>query len=107
MPSYISRRESAVSLLIDVDEVVEVLLEDGWHPVVDSSFTLDAYEFIWQEEGSQGSPHVLHGGGQSGITAAGFAFKEITGSYLLGPLTSVLALRLRKRRRKRQGQSAT
>ena len=81
-----------MSLGIDVDEIARVLLADGWHEVVDKSFTLDAYEYMWEHD-------LLHGGGASGICATGFLFKTtgtISGSprtsVMAGPLTSKLAV---------------
>lgn len=76
-----------MSLAIEVDEVAGVLLADGWHVVDDDSFDLDSYEFLHGEV-------PLHLGGQSGICATGFAFKE-GGDVVLGPLTSILAVRCR------------
>ena len=51
-----------MSLAIDVDRVIQVLLADGWHEVLDDSFDLDAYEFIH-------SSRPIHKGGQSGPRA--------------------------------------
>ncbi len=80
---------SDVSLDIDVDAVVEVLLADGWHVVHDKTFELDAFEFT--HEGRR-----VHGGGDSGVCATGFSFIiDEAGSRLSGPLTSVLAVRRR------------
>lgn len=76
-----------MSLAIDVDNVTAVLLADGWHTVVDDSFNLDAYEYTWQGE-------ALHGGGQSGVCATGYAFTDSDGDSLAGPLTAILAVRV-------------
>lgn len=92
-----------MSLAIDVDLVREVLLADGWHEVLDASFGLDAYEFLWsgrdgvtvrEVERQDPRARVLtqHGGGQSGICATGFQFRSPEG-WMSGPLTSVLAVR--------------
>jgi hypothetical protein len=35
-----------MSLAIEVDDVVAVLLRDGWHAVADDSFEIDSYEFL-------------------------------------------------------------
>ncbi len=75
-----------MSLAIDVEHIDEVLLPDGWHTVGRGSFALDAYEFI--EDGV-----LSHGGGNSGVCATGFVFKEVEGSYLRGPLTAIRAVR--------------
>jgi hypothetical protein len=64
-------------LNVDVETVEAVLLADGWHDVIDASF--DFYEFN---------------------ESAGFIFTDAeTGRRrtLVGPLTSVLALRLKPR----------
>jgi len=74
-----------MSLAIDVDRVSHVLLSDGWHVVVDNSFSIDAYEFISKQTS-------VHGGGQSGVCASGFTFKSHEGNFA-GPLTSIIAIR--------------
>lgn len=74
-----------MSLAIDVDKVSAVLLADGWHEVTGASFDIDSYEFLHQDV-------LLHGGGSSGVCAAGFVFTsgDIT---MYGPLTAILAVR--------------
>lgn len=99
-----------MSLAIDVDTVVRVLLADGWHDVEDASFGLDSYEYLWSGRSGvsvadldrrQGDPEyrydrnepmILHGGGASGICACGFVFKTKDGTKLYGPLTAILAV---------------
>jgi hypothetical protein len=94
-----------MSLGIDVDKVVRVLLADGWHDVHDNSFTLDSYEYLWWEGGSgpraDRDPMILHGGGRSGVCATGFAFTTLTTPdgaarrvkrRMSGPLTAILAV---------------
>jgi hypothetical protein len=75
-----------VSLAIDLDDVTAVLLSDGWHQVANSSFAIDAYEYVFQGD-------TTHGGGAGGITSSGYTFKEMDGTWLSGPLTAVLAVR--------------
>lgn len=78
-----------MSLAIEVDDVTEVLLADGWHTVLDASFLLDAYEYMWGDD-------LLHGGGSGGICATGFSFKEKTLlaiTVVEGPLTAIMAIR--------------
>lgn len=95
-----------MSLAIDVDAVTAVLLADGWHRVAKKSFFLDSYEYLWSgREGTKvkdlrpDQDHILlHGGGQSGISATGFSFLEQidrTGipQRISGPLTAILAVR--------------
>lgn len=84
-----------MSLAIDVDHVTAVLLTDGWHTVADDSFNIDSYEFLWWGQGRKDrhDPVVLHGGGQSGVCAAGYGFRTPEGDYLAGPLTAILGVR--------------
>lgn len=79
-----------MSLAIDLDSVAAVLLDDGWHEVLDESFAIDAYEYTW-----------AHGGGAAGICAAGFSFLTrehdlgVSGRILIaGPLTAVRAVKV-------------
>lgn len=88
-----------MSLAIDVDTVIRVLLPDGWHDVANASFDLDAYEYLWSGQSgvsiadAQHDALVLHGGGQSGISATGFSFTDAaTRQRMYGPLTAVLAV---------------
>lgn len=74
-----------MSLCIDIDHVSRVLLADGWHKVAESSFLLDAYEYV---EGDD----IVHGGGNSGICSTGFAFRTLAGETFFGPLSAVLAV---------------
>jgi hypothetical protein len=81
-----------VSLAIDVDKVVGVLLADGWHGVQDASFTLDSYEYIWHDDPDDPRHRELvHG-------ATGCRFLErldevIERFWTSGPLTAILAVR--------------
>lgn len=76
-----------MSLSISVDKVKQVLLADGWHKVIDGSFDLDAYEFLWNDE-------VLVGGGSvQGVPSTGAKWKEEDGSYIACPLTAILAVK--------------
>jgi hypothetical protein len=81
-----------VSLAIDVDKVVGVLLADGWHGVQDASFTLGSYEYIWHDDPDDPRHRELvHG-------ATGFRFLEhlpdtIHRYVVSGPLTAILAVR--------------
>lgn len=74
-----------MSLAIDTNRVTRVLLADGWHQVADQSFDIDAYEYVWDDE-------LIHGGGNSGVCASGFAFHTTSGTYIAGPLTAILAI---------------
>jgi hypothetical protein len=79
-----------MSLNIDVDKVEAVLLSDGWHLVLDASFTLDAYEYTWQ-----GSDDLVYAS-RYGRECTGFSFKEKTANGIVlisGPMESLLAVR--------------
>jgi hypothetical protein len=100
-----------MSLAIDVDRINRVLLADGWHAVKGGSFDLDSYEYIdvgpeynpdlddlqmGKEQFEQRARQTLHGGGQSGVCATGFAFRsEEEGKVIAGPLTAILAVEYR------------
>ena len=58
---------TGVSLDIDIEDVAEVLLADGWHVVHGKSFELDAFDFTL-------AGRRVHGGGDSGVCATGFSF---------------------------------
>lgn len=77
-----------MSLAIDLDEVREVLLQDGWHKVAllfgRSTFSIDAYEFIWKER-----LVPTH----DDVSSAGFQFMdEQTTRWTYGPVSSILAV---------------
>lgn len=88
-----------MSLAIDTDKVVGVLLADGWHGVAAKSFDIDSYEFLYYHNPSDPSDFMMsHGGGQSGVCASGFMFTETYegtsgGAKVYGPLTAILAVR--------------
>lgn len=82
-----------MSLRINPDEVIEVLLADGWHEVF-GHFGLDAYEYVDDDD------FVQLGGDQcSQVASTGFSFRERAGgdigpiTTVSGPLTSILAVR--------------
>ena len=87
-----------MNLAIDVDSVTHVLLGDGWHEVVDKSFTVAPYEYGRTVATGDGAPSfelVLVAGGASPM---GFAFDEArTGASMCGPLASVVAVRRQQR----------
>ena len=76
-----------MSLALDIDKVKAVLLADGWHAVAGESFMLDSYEYTWGEE-------VVHGGGNSGVCAIGFWFREESDAIYAGPLTAIRAVQM-------------
>ena len=60
-----------MSLEINVDDVIAVLIGDTWYSVEDQSFNIDSYEFTWGET-------LIHGGGHSGVCASGYSFTTRT-----------------------------
>lgn len=77
-----------MSLNIEVDHVRQVLLNDGWHHVNDSSFEIDTYEFRWEDE-------TRLGGGQEPLLPMRGARWMESGFLICCPLTSILAVRVR------------
>ena len=79
-----------MSLAIDTSKVVEVLLVDGWHTVLNQSFTLDAFEFV------RSDGNIVY----AGLGGQGFQFEEFvetnTARIISGPATSVLAIRTKR-----------
>lgn len=89
-----------MSLAINVYQVTQVLLADGWHKVdFDgiSSFMLDEYEFIQKRETGK-APETLHGGGQGGLCSTGATWQEKGASFFC-PLTAILAVRYDAKKR--------
>ena len=80
-----------MSLAIDVDRVCAVLLNDGWHPVENESFDIDAYEFVRNADGEFARPRL--GGGQELLVPATGACWFEAGFYVYCPITSILAVK--------------
>lgn len=79
-----------MSLAIETNDIIGVLLADGWHTVDDESFGIDSYEYMWHV--GMGDTPMLRGGQEEHVAAAGFSFIE--GNRIIsGPLTSVLAVK--------------
>lgn len=80
-----------MSLRIDADRVVRVMVGNQWFEVARntkgiSTFYIDAYEFVAGDD----NRHPMFGGGQDHLVpAAGFGFKTTTGTHLFGPLTAL------------------
>jgi hypothetical protein len=74
-----------MSLAIREQEVVGILLGDGWHGVEPGSFFIDAYEYI-HDDGS------LSAGG----IGFGFHAEDLERGELAGPLSSILAVSIRR-----------
>ncbi len=79
-----------MSLAIDVHRVTDVLLADGWHHVLDGSFSLDAYEYMHEKE------CVLKGGNVEGVPSTGAIWTAPSGEFIACPLTSILAVKGRE-----------
>jgi hypothetical protein len=77
-----------MSLAIDTDKIVEVLLADRWHAVINGTLVVASYEVV------EGGKAVL-GGQDALVTSVGFTFAEADrgGHTMSGPLTSVLAVK--------------
>ncbi len=81
-----------MSIAIQVDNVLAVLVGGQWFEVADESFDLDSYEYLHGQD-------ILHGGGQYGACANGCTFKPADGTFLAGPLTAIRAGRYTQKRR--------
>jgi hypothetical protein len=81
-----------MSLAIDTDKVIEVLLADRWHAVLDDTFVIDSYEFV------EAGKTVLGGGQDPLVSSMGFTFDEADrgGHAMSGPLTSILAVKTKQ-----------
>lgn len=82
-----------MSLGIDIDRVTSVLLAGRWYQVKKNSegvstFDIDAYEFV------EGDCIRVGGGTVPGVPATGFSFETSLGSIVVGPLTSIQAVKV-------------
>jgi hypothetical protein len=83
-----------MSLAIDTDEVVAVLLPDGWHTVVNNSFDFDAYEF---HAGGNWNQYGPNNGQIPEVSCTGATWEEEDGARICCPAPQVVALRMRPR----------
>jgi len=72
---------------IDADNIIAVLLADGWHDVAEGSFYLDDYEFQRKHWAAQ----------PAGDAPPAASWKDSNGYRISCPLGAVLAVRLRPR----------
>jgi hypothetical protein len=82
-----------MSLAINVDKVVAVLVAGKWYDVDEGSFDIDAYEFL----SGDGQPLLL-GGRTKGVVSVGATWRSDTGvaKYCISvPLTAIQAVRER------------
>ena len=80
-------RRSFLPRKIDADNIIAVLLADGWHAVAEGSFYLDDYEFHrkhWASQPIVDAPHAA-------------SWKDSDGYRICCPLATVLAVRLKPR----------
>lgn len=86
-----------MSLAIDIDRVDAVLLPDGtWYNVAEASFFCDAYEFLdygGSEERRNNGDYIWLT--QPKAESAGFGFRTPEGSIIYGPITAIVAVRVR------------
>lgn len=92
-----------MSLAVNTDKVVAVLLVDGWYEIGKwgdgrSSFCIDAYEFTdgSLQVGHGGEGVVLGAGQEPTVSALGFRFETVGHYVVTGPLSSILAVRTLK-----------
>jgi hypothetical protein len=76
-----------MSFAIEVNDVVEVLLQDGWHPVVAETFEIDAYEF------RHGEVVRVGGGSIEGVSSTGATWKEPSGVWVACPFPQIRAVK--------------
>lgn len=70
-----------MSLVIDTQKVVAVLLTDGWHTVKNNSFDVGMYEYV-DKDGEVTPMGVL-----------GYEFVEDRGAKLSGSVSAIIAVR--------------
>jgi hypothetical protein len=73
-----------MSLAIQAEDVIEVLLHDRWYDVKPGTFDIDIYEFSG----------TLSGGHEKLLPVVGAAWVSPDGTRLYCPITSVLAVRM-------------
>ena len=78
-----------MSVLIDVADVEQVLLTDGWHVVRDYSFDIDAYQF----KEAHGRRILAAGGAAEQVSPTGATWTEPDGAVVACPLSSILAIK--------------
>ena len=84
-----------MSLGIPVDDVIKVLLPDGWHDVTEHSFDIAVYEYKVLLQGT-----LVSIGEEDPVTEYGFIFTDTAdGAEVAGPVTSIMALKLIRRDR--------
>jgi hypothetical protein len=76
-----------MSLPIEVENVIGVLLKDGWHDVEEKSFEIDTYQYL-----REGVPK-LDGRQGDGECSLGATWKERGGSWVACTFPSIVAVK--------------
>jgi len=91
-----------MSLAIYEGKVRRVLLSDGWHKVVESTFILDAYEYL-EGEGfdNENKIRITGGGNSTGFKFASYRLRDraehpedVELVTIAGELSSIIAVEL-------------
>jgi hypothetical protein len=93
-----------MSLSIDLTDVEELLLDDGWHRVRDFSFDVDTYEFI----DARAHRTLAAGGDAEHLSRTGATWTEPDGAVIVCPLSSIRAVKWtgeQKISRRKRGES--
>lgn len=87
-----------MSLMIDMNQITDVLLADGWVKCRLGSFTVDSFEFVYDikeplhKDGKETS--LEYSGGAGAMWESGE-----TGRYVACPIQNILAVRCTRRKR--------
>jgi hypothetical protein len=84
---YPASEESLMSLPIEVENVIGVLLKDGWHDVVDQSFEIDTYKYL-----RDGVPEIESGQADE-MPSIGATWKERGGSWVACAFPAIVAVK--------------
>jgi len=81
-----------VSLHIDTDKVSLIMLRDGWHKVVEGTFTVGPYKYVTDVPRADGGRRrePLDAGPPGTV---GFEFHDPNLGWIAGPIASIVALR--------------
>lgn len=94
-----------MTVMINIADVEQVLLSDGWHQVRNYSFDIDAYRF----KEAHGVRILAAGGTTEQVSSTGATWTELDGAVVVCPLSSILAIKWvgeQKVSRRKQGESA-
>lgn len=93
-----------MSLAIDCEKVIGVMVQGQWFDVAPGSFVLDAYEFVeeYEDEDAHGKAHretILLGGTVPGISSMGCAWTGTDKLHYACPFPNVQLIRTGKPRK--------